>query len=218
MRLRRPSWRDPRLLVGMVLVGVSVAVGSWAVAAAGSTTAVHVAAGPLIPGAPLTAEDLDVRHVRLAEGAPYLEATSELPAGLVVVRGVGAGELVPLSALAEGQDLGLRPVAITPSGDLSSDLVAGAAVDLWFVPDRPLLGGVAPASAGDSTAATNAPHQLASALTVAEVSAPQGAFAVGARSTVHVLVPVEDLADVLAAMASAGSVAVVPVPAGVAGS
>ena len=33
-RLRRPSWRDPRLLVGLLLVAVAVVVGTTAVAAA----------------------------------------------------------------------------------------------------------------------------------------------------------------------------------------
>lgn len=39
-RLRPPGWRDPRLLTGIVLVAMSVALGSWLVASAGRTVPV----------------------------------------------------------------------------------------------------------------------------------------------------------------------------------
>lgn len=204
VRLRRPGWRDPRLLLGVVLVAASVALGSWLVASAGRTVPVYAADVALVAGDVLDTDALVVREVRLAgsEGA-YLSAAGPPPEGLVVVRTVGAGELVPLAATAERSALDLRPVAITPSGPLSRSVVAGASVDLWFVP------------AEDASAASpSTPRQLAEALAVAEVSEPTGTFAVGSGRTVHVLVPVADLPDVLAALAAEGSVEVVPVPGG----
>ncbi|MBN9374777.1 MAG: hypothetical protein J0I40_05175, partial [Cellulomonas sp.] len=41
-RLRRPGWRDPRLLTGLALVAASVALGSWALRAAERTVPVFV--------------------------------------------------------------------------------------------------------------------------------------------------------------------------------
>ena len=35
---RRPSWRDPRLGVGVLLMAASVALGAWTVAGASPTT------------------------------------------------------------------------------------------------------------------------------------------------------------------------------------
>src|SRR5690242_3396447 len=46
-RLRRPGWRDPRLLSGVALVAGAVALGSWVVSSAQHTVPVYVARGAL---------------------------------------------------------------------------------------------------------------------------------------------------------------------------
>ena len=74
---------------------------------------------------------------------------------------------------------------------------------LWFGPGDDTEGGD-----DDPTP----PRLLAKALTVAEVDRPEGTFTVGAATTVHVLVPTDDLAEVLAATTSNGTVSVVLVP------
>jgi hypothetical protein len=199
-RLRRPGWRDPRLLLGLTLIGVSVLVGSWAVTSAGRTVPVLVARETLVPGTVLDRDLLLVHEVHLPEGtAAYLGAGDDL-SGLVVTRPVGAGELVPAGAVGDGVGLGLRPVAVTSAVRPSDDVRVGAVVDLWLLPA--------------SRDADRAPEEVASGLTVSQVAEPTGAFAVGTGTTVHVLVPVADLPAVLGAVSSEGTVAVVPVPGG----
>lgn len=233
VRLRAPGWRDPRLLLGIVLVAASVALGSTLVTSAGRTVPVYAAGQALVPGDALDAGALRVQQVRLGSaGDQYLRADEPLPEGLVLTRVVGAGELVPLAALAGETDLGSRPVAITPGGAPPSGLAAGSTVDLWFVPQ--VRGGTTAAAAGgaDATtgatvgartegdagtsrtapAAATAPVLLAAGLTVAEVTEPRTGFGLGSGATVHVLVPSADLPDVLAALAADGTVEVVLVP------
>lgn len=218
LRLQRPGWRDPRLLLGVVLVAASVALGSWLVSAAGRTTPVYVTHDTLVAGEALDAGRLQVRDVRLADGLDlYLSARERPTAGLVATRTIGAGEMVPLSAVAESTDLEVRPVAVPADGTLSTEVSEGSVVDLWFVPDPGATGtGYVEVAADGSDPSTqdldHAPRQLAAALTVSEVSAPEGALAVGARTTVHVLVPVGDLVPVLQALSAEGSVQVVHVP------
>lgn len=204
-RLRRPGWRDPRLLLGLALVGLSVLLGSWAVGSAGRTVQVLAAGEALVPGDPLRAAMLRVVDVRLPDGgADYLPTDADLDA-LVVTRVVREGELVPSSAVASEGEIGARAVAVTTGAGVSSAVVEGALVDLWFVPDPP-------SGSGDGDAPQ--PRQLAASLTVAEVDASSAAFSVGAGSTVHVLVPLDDLPAVLAAVRGAGTVDLVPVPGG----
>ncbi|MBD7918046.1 hypothetical protein H9657_07100 [Cellulomonas sp. Sa3CUA2] len=206
-RLRRPGWRDPRLLVGLALIAASVALGSWAVTTAQRTVPVYVAREVLVPGAALTSSAVVVADVRLADHVDgYLRADEPLPDAGVLLRTVGAGELVPAAAVGDAADLDVRAVPVTLSGPAPSGLVAGSRVDLWFTPE----GGSAPPAGGAVVAVT--PHELATALTVAELSSADGAFASGGARTVHVLVPVEDLPEVLAALAGGGTVDVVPVP------
>lgn len=214
-RLRRPGWRDTRLLMGIGLVAASVAVGTTAFSAAARTVPVYVAEQPLVPGAAVRADALVVREARLGDSLDrYLRADEPIPEGLLVTRTVAAGELVPLSAVADVADLDVRPVAITPQGVLSGGVTEGATVDLWFVPtpkDAQSDAG-APGDDGAPPEPSTGPVELAAGLTVAEVSEPTRSLAVGAAVTVHVLVPTDDLAEVLSALAADGTVEIVPVP------
>ncbi len=205
-RLRRPTWRDPRLLVGVVVVALSVALGSWAVSAAGRTEAVYAAAGVLTPGDVLTADDLRTVEVRLGGGTDgYLPVGEGLPDAAVVLRTVHPGELVPAGALGAGADLAVRAVAVPVASGLSDRIVAGAVVDLWHVPPRPGAGGTQPEQPADE------PVPLVQGVTVAQVDEESGTFVAGGPVTVHVLVAEDDLPAVLAAVAGEGSIAVVPV-------
>lgn len=205
LRLRRPGWRDPRLVIGVLLVAAAMVIGSRVVADAAATVPVYAAARPLVSGEALASDALVVREVRLADCQDrYLLADAAVPSGLVVLRTVGAGELVPLSAVAPGAQLGLRLIGITPSQTLPSGVVPGAAVDLWYIPATP----------GFDVETVVRPQLIAAELTVAEITDAGSGFAVGGDRTVQVLVPTEDLADVLAALAGDGSVAIVHVPGG----
>lgn len=200
LRLRRPGLRDPRLLLGLALVAVAVLTSTSLVARAGHTIPVYVATRDLVRGDVVDGPVLAVRDVRLpGDGEVYLRADAELPAGLVVIREVGAGELLPRAAVAESAQLSVRPVAVTPTAALPTGVVAGSLVDLWLVPD------------GGADASGEGPRELVTGLTVAQVSQPAGGFQIGSGVTVHVLVPVDDLAGVLAALAGDGSVEIVPV-------
>jgi len=204
-RLRRPGWRDPRLLVGLVLIAASVALGSWAVTTAQHTVPVYVARDVLVPGDALTSAALVVADVRLGDDVDgYLRADEPLPDGAVLLRAVGARELVPVAAVGSAADLDVRAVPVALSGPAPSGLVAGSRVDLWFTPEA--------GNGAGAPAADRVPRELAAALTVAELSSPDGAFVGGGARTVHVLVPVDDLPSVLGALASGGTVDLVPVP------
>ena len=139
-RLRRPGWRDPRLLAGVVLVAAAVALGAWAVRSAQETVPVYATRGVLVPGAAVGPEDLVVVEVRLPElaSAEYVSAARPLPEGAVALRTVGEGELVPAGALGSAADVTLRPVAVPVRSTPSDDVVPGAVVDVWFTPKPPV--------------------------------------------------------------------------------
>ncbi|MBO3101352.1 hypothetical protein [Cellulomonas fengjieae] len=202
-RLRRPGWRDPRLLAGVAMVAASVLLGSWAVRTAQATVPLYAARGALVPGDRVSVRDLAVVDVRLGtvDLDRYLRADRPVAQDEVVVRAVGRGELVPASALGSAADLDLRPVSVTLARTPSADVVPGALVDLWFTPPAP-----------EDGADPVEPRELAGGLTVAEVSEPAGAFASAGGSAVQVLVPLDLLPDILTALAAEGTVDVVPVP------
>ncbi|MGO1242311.1 MAG: hypothetical protein ACTMHU_12860, partial [Cellulosimicrobium funkei] len=210
-RLRRPGWKDPRLLVGVVVVALSVALGSWAVSSASRTVAVYAAGTPLTPGTTVGAAELRTVEVRLgAQTDRYLLVEDGLPDEAVVLRTVSAGELVPATALGAATDLAVRAVAVPVTSGLSERIVAGADVDLWHVPEA----AAAPSrdvaqDAPDGPGAV--PEMLVGGVTVAQVDEGEGTLVVGGPTTVHLLVEVDDLPAVLAAVAGEGTLALVPV-------
>lgn len=201
-RLRPPSWRDPRLMVGVLLVLTSVVVGSRVVAAADDTVGVYAAAGALVPGDRVDPGRLAVVQVHLDEAAArYVAASEPLPPGAVALRSVGAGELLPRSALGGADALERRPLGVPVAGQVPAALVKGALVDLWVSePD--------PARAGTYLD----PVQLASAAEVAEVSTGGGAFAAGGGTTAQVLLAEDELRLALRALAADAEIALVLVP------
>ncbi len=201
-RLRPPSWRDPRLLVGVLLVVGSVVLGARLVAAADQTDPYLVAAHALTPGDPVS--EADVRVVRLtmeAADSTYLPADGDLPDGLVAVRAVAEGELLPRSGVGEAGDVDVQPVGVPVEGSLPAGLVKGASVDVWVAaPDPARAGGFLP------------PERLVEAAEVAEVTETNTALGAGGGSTVQVLVGPEPLQEVLGALANDAAVSLVLAP------
>ncbi|HUX70666.1 MAG TPA: SAF domain-containing protein [Cellulomonadaceae bacterium] len=209
-RLRRPSWRDPRLMIGIGLVASSVALGSWLVSAAQATTGVYVARRTLVPGEAIGTDQLVVAQVRLdpAQAGRYVAADVGLPVDAVALRVVASGELVPRDALAATADVDVRPVPISLETEPAAGVVAGSLVDVWAVPPQPSAQG----ATDGAGARSSTPALLAERLTVAQVARPSGSFAVGGRTVVHVLVPIHALPGVLAALSSDGTMQVMLVP------
>src|SRR5690554_6840004 len=84
-RLRRPGWRDPRLVVGVLLVACSVALGIWVVQAGRTTVGVYATTRAVVPGEVLAARDLTVVQATVPGGDAYLLESAALPPDAVVV-------------------------------------------------------------------------------------------------------------------------------------
>lgn len=201
-RLRRPGWRDPRLLIGIVAIAGSVAVGSWAVTAGAETSGVYAAGATLVPGQALDAGDLRIVQVRWEAGSDrYLAADAGLPDGLVATRLVEEGELVPIGAVGPADRVDARSVPIRVDGGLSRGLRVGSTVDLWHVPEGS-------AGQGD-TGEPGTPRLVAAGLVVTELDDSSGPLSVASSASLHVLVPAPEIPEVLGALAGPGQTRVV---------
>ncbi len=140
-RATRSAWRDPRLWVGLLLVAVSVVAGARLLASADDTVAVWAVSTDAGPGARLDPGDLVAHRVRFADGADlagYFTVDDELPSELRLVRGVGAGELLPRAAVGSSgapADAVELPVAV--DAELVPPSVgSGSVVDIYLAGSR----------------------------------------------------------------------------------
>ena len=202
-RLKKPSWKDPRLLVGLLLVLASVVGVVTLVGAADQTTDVYVAREAIAVGERLTADNTARAKVRLGElEEHYISGEAGLPDGLVAVQRIGKDQLLPKESLGKPDELDRKPVAITIDEPLPAQALAGSRVDVWVA--QP-----------DTRNGFSEPSMLLPGAEIAQVT--PGSTALGSsRSTVlMVLVSEDQMPKLLGAQANKAKISFVWNPGGV---
>lgn len=195
---RKRFWLDPRLVVGLVLIAASVAGVLGIVSSADSSVQVLAARGALAPGDRIDAGDLVATSVRLVSVDSLYLVPGDVPAdGLIVTRAVGAGELVPSTAVGAMAGIGLASVVVTINGQLPGSIDSGVTADLW-------------ASRHDGSNSFGPPTVVVSGATVVRVIESEGLVTSGDSTTLEILVPRMRVARVLEALANDDALSIVP--------
>lgn len=196
-RSRRAFWGDVRFLIGLLLVAASIA-GVWLVlSSSGRTTPVLQASRTIVQGEALVSGDFQVVEVGLGALTDGYLAPQDLVPGQVAARTVAEGELVPVSAAADGEDSRSTTIVIESSTGIPTGVSHGTVVELWHAP--PLEDG----------RAHDAPRILVADVTVAAVVESDGMLSTEG-ATVEVVIDRADVADVLAAITGGSVLSVVP--------
>lgn len=139
-RIAVHPWRDPRLLLGIMLVLLSTVVGAKLFAAQDDTVAYWSVRASVAAGDEVQRGDLVSTRVRLGSSTreSYLQVIDQFPAridDLVWARDLSAGSLLDDSALVvDGeQAAGELPLNVA-SGSYPTDLRSGENVDVWVGP------------------------------------------------------------------------------------
>ncbi|MGX5680730.1 hypothetical protein [Schumannella luteola] len=198
LRRLRAALVDPRLIVGLLLVAGSTAGVVALVSGADETTPVYVASGPLLPGQSLHESDLVVQGVGLAGADDRYLVPGEIPdSGLVIVRAVAEGELVPDSAVGSPRGTTLASVVVSTSGALAESIGPGATVDLW-------------AAAEEESGRYGTPSVLVDGAIVVRLVSTETIVAGGEVTAVEVLVPRSAIARLLESIANDAALSIVP--------
>jgi len=204
-RLRKPSWRDTRLVVGVVLVLLSMAIGAKVVAAADDTIPMYAAAASLVPGQPVTQSDVKRVDVQLgANRSRYVAADHDIAPDTFALRAVRPGELLPSSALGTSADVNFKPVSVPVDRGAAAQLAAGSIVDVWV-------------NAKDPSSATEKYGKPVKTLEAAPVvSRPDvssgGLGGASGTAAVQIMVPEAGVQALIAAIDQGAKITLVPVP------
>ncbi len=184
-RFSRAGIKDPRFVLGVVLVLASVLGVVALVQSFDKTQAVYAAARDLGAGEELTPEDLVVMNVRLGDSAgAYLGASAAPPAGTRVIAAVRQGELVPLRAVGSAGD-DRRPVRLDLDGGAPAGVGVGSSVDVYVTEVK--------------DGATSAPRVALRSLEVTALSTSEAGLAGSTHTVLELLVPPGDVAALVAA-------------------
>jgi len=188
---------DMRLFIGLALV-VGAALGGFAlVTATDNTTAVYVASTTLTPGHVLDKNDLVLSDVKLGKsGTSYLTAQDFTP-GSVVTKAVGAGELVPVSAIGTAKQVATTNVVVQLDVPLASEAVVGSSVDVW-------------ASMSVGQGVFGPPSVIISGAQIAHITEATGLAASNGGVRVELVVPQNKVAALLESQANGDALSLVP--------
>ncbi|PPB51046.1 hypothetical protein C4K88_02665 [Arthrobacter pityocampae] len=196
-RLRKPSWKDPRLLIGLLLVLSSTAGVIALLDSQNTTTQVYSAREDIAVGSKLTEEDLVAVPVRLGDVSDaYLTVAAGIPDAAVATRLVPRGELVPAAAVGRTDGLDRKPVGLTVEDPLPSGTAAGDRVDIWV-------------SLRTDTNSYDEPRLLLEAAEVAELTVGESALGGSSSTLVQVLVDDGAMPALLGALSNDARIAVV---------
>lgn len=186
----------------------SIALGSYLVARADDRVPMYAAAGVLTRGQALTESSVVRVDVRLADGmAAYLSAQEPLPTDHVMLRELRPGELIPRASIGSADEAALSQLTIAVDPTIAAPLMSGTVVDV-FVNHRVLDGGGRDEYAG--------PTVLLEGVTVAGVdTSGQGLGSSGRGTAVRIMVPTEQVSDLISAVDLDAKITVVPVPGAV---
>src|SRR5690242_19164204 len=149
-RLGQPSWFDPRLVLGVLFILVSVLLGARLVALAQRSVTVWGLARNVAAGNALAAADLEPVKVRLFGHARYYVSSDSAVAGESVNRDLAGGDLLPRSALLPAPDGQLVTVTVS-GGSVPPGLARGARADVYATPKA--TGGAPPGTSARILAA-----------------------------------------------------------------
>ncbi|MEX5267166.1 MULTISPECIES: SAF domain-containing protein [Kocuria] len=175
-RFRKPSWRDPRLLVGLLLVLLSVLGVTLLVATANRTQPYYVAANDLSVGQRITREDLGTVDAHLQDSSAQYVPDGQLRENAVVTQRVARGQLVPAAAVGTADELDRTPVGVALTTPMPAQAEAGSHVDVWVAEPKPTGRGY------------GAPEKLVTGAEIARVDTKDTALGGNASATVYVLV------------------------------
>ena len=207
-RLQRPSWRDSRLVVGLLLVVVAATLGAKAVASADDRMPVWVAASNLVAGDKVEEASFARADVRLADGMnSYLAADAPPPTGSFMLRDVRAGELVPASAVGGADSVDVQRVTVRADAMSTTGLARGSRVDVF----------VTPKTSTQSDATTTRTKKVLESAAVAAVLTSTGGFGSGSMTSVQIYVPSDKVQPLVEAVDADAKLTLVPAVGAAAG-
>lgn len=202
-RLQRPSWRDSRLVVGLLLVVVAATLGAKAVASADDRVPVWVAASNLVAGDKVEEASFARADVRLADGMNgYLAADAPAPTGSFMIRDVRAGELVPASAVGGADGVDVQRVTVRADAMSTTGLARGSRVDVFVTPKTSTL--------SDTATPTTRTKKVLESAAVAAVLTSTGGFGSGSMTSVQIYVPSDKVQPLVEAVDADAKLTLVP--------
>ncbi len=202
-RIRPPGWRDPRLIIGVILVALSVTGVVTLIQSLDERQGYWAASADLVPGTKVTADDFHIVQASMSESSEhYWTAEQQLPSEFLVSSTILQGELLTQRQVTETDPDGRQQVGLRVSEDMPTAVTVGARVDVWVAP------------ANEDGRGYAEPTKMIANAEVIGTDDNTSAFAAADTTTVYLMLAQDAVAPVLDAQANDAKVALVPATLG----
>ena len=195
---QRPVWRDPRFIIGFIMIFVSIVAVSGLVSQARAGTQLYYVTQDIAPGESLTTKNTAITNARIDTDV-YLRADEEL-AGRTVPRALRAGELIPRHFAQADAESTMRTFVITVGDGLPEDTHVGTELELWFTPNARL-----------GAEATQTPQSVTHKVYLVKIIGNTGTIGSSAGTRIEVRSNSDGIQQILAYAQGNGTLSAVPV-------
>lgn len=192
--------------MGVLLVLLSVTLGSLVVAHADDRVPVYAARVALVPGQRVTPDDLRRVDVQLGAQEDHYLGAAAVPSDRFVLRPVEAGELVPVTAVGGRDDVGVQPLTLAIDAGSAAALRVGSRVDVYVNPVDPEVAG--------SRDGFRGPELALQGVSVSSLPRERDGFgsSTGGDRPVQVMAPTSLVKGIIGQVDGGARVTMVPVP------
>lgn len=196
----RPVWRDPRFIMGILLVVASIVGVTSLVNYVSSGVKIYQATRDIAPGEALTLSNMAIVDARPGADV-YLTATEPIE-GLLAQHAFQQGELIPRAAATTSEDQTIRSLVITVDDGLPEGVTPGRNIELWFIPD---------ARIGQEEALEA--HQVSGKLSLVRIMGESGGIGRSAGTKIEIRTTAQTMGELLKYTHGNGKLVAVPVGA-----
>lgn len=198
-RLRPPGWKDPRLIIGFIVVALSVAGVVALVQSADSRQGYWAASVDVVPGATVHPDDFHIVQASMSEsGEQYWLATRDLPAEFYISSTILQGEFLPQRQVVEADPAGRQQAGVRVSEDMPTSVKTGSRVDVWVALPR------------EDGRGFEDPTRMITQAEVVGIADNTSAFAAEDTTTVYLMLSQDVVPEVLSAQANNAKISLIP--------
>lgn len=134
MRMHKPGFKDPKLIVGLILILISIAGVIGIIRINNQTYTYYTAKNDISIGQKITPDMLIEKQVNLGDSKDHYLSREQLESGkYIAVRQIPAGELISSASAHENIQERRRLVTVTLDRGIASTFKAGERVDIWVI-------------------------------------------------------------------------------------
>ncbi|WP_421084607.1 SAF domain-containing protein [Rothia nasimurium] len=198
-RYKKPGFKDPKLVIGLLLILVSVVGVVGIVRFANKSEPFYMASSDIKIGDALTSANLKVVDVQLGESAGhYVRADVELTEGTVAMQPIKSGELIASSEITDELKDGRRLTTLLMDHYAVAGFSSGDLVDVWVSFKR------------EGSNDYEAPQSLVSHAEIHSITAQESIIGGTGKTAVELWVNADQLSQVLSASNGGAAINLIP--------